>query len=291
MSGIATTPAGCPICGSDAPRLFQCSGYWIRNCPRCRHRFAEITPRPDHASTIYNDAYFFGGGAGYADYLGEGDLLIRRGIRYGAILQQYATPGRVLDVGAAAGFFLEGLRKSGWEAVGLEPNARLAEYARTSMGLIVQPGTLEELQTSERFDLVSMIQVVAHFRDVRRAFEVAASVTRDAGFWLIETWDHRSWTARLFGRHWHEYSPPSVLQWFTPESLAALAKQFGMRVTARGRPRKHLQGQHAKSLLQYKLGRARLGGIVSRLVNLALPDHLLIPYPADDLFWMLLRKG
>jgi 2-polyprenyl-3-methyl-5-hydroxy-6-metoxy-1,4-benzoquinol methylase len=290
MNGVAITAAACPICGRDAQRLFQRGGYWVRDCPRCRHRFAEITPQSDHVHTVYDDAYFFGGGAGYADYLCERELLIRCGRQYGTLVRSFTSPGRVLDVGAAAGFVLEGLRASGWEPFGLEPNAHLAEYARKTFGLAVQEGTLEDLRSSDQYDLVSMVQVVAHFHDVRRAFEVAASVTRDAGYWLIETWDHRSWTARAFGRYWHEYSPPSVLQWFSPESLTALAKQFGLRVVARGRPRKLLQGQHAKSLLQHKLRRSQVGHLLSRLVNVAVPNRLTIPYPADDLFWLLLQK-
>ena len=148
---------------------------------------------------------------------------------------------------------------------------------------------LESLQANQTYDLVSMIQVIAHFADLRQALQVAADATKPSGYWLIETWNKDSWAARLFGQNWHEYSPPSVLHWFSPTTLKALAAQFGFHEIAHGRPSKWINGGHAKSLLQYKLQSVPLGRQAGKLLNL-LPEYLPLPYLADDLFWMLLRK-
>jgi ubiquinone/menaquinone biosynthesis C-methylase UbiE len=151
-------------------------------------------------------------------------------------------------------------------------------------------GSLEEFHTSECYDLISMIQVIAHFVDPRQALEAAQQVTRPGGFWLIETWNRESWTARAFGKRWHEYSPPSVLQWFSPAGLCSLAAQFGFREAARGRPSKWINAAHAKSLLQYRLKDSPLDqifAVASRLI----PDRLALPYPAEDLFWILFQKS
>jgi SAM-dependent methyltransferase len=171
----------------------------------------------------------------------------------------------------------------------LEPNARMSDHARTRLDLRVDTGSLEAFQTEERFGLVTMIQVVAHFTDLRKSFQAAAELTRPDGFWLIETWNRESWTARIFGRHWHEYSPPSVVHWFTPTTLRDLAARFGFHEVAQGRPSKWLNGAHAVSLLRYKLG----GSISGRLLVGAeklIPRNVPLPYPGDDLFWMLFRK-
>jgi SAM-dependent methyltransferase len=285
------TSSECPICRTNARRLFEVNGFWVRRCIRCRHCFAEINSDLDPVETLYGDDYFFGGGVGYPDYLGERDLLIQHGRRYGRLLRRFVRPGHVLDVGAAAGFLLQGLVEQGWTANGLEPNKRLAAYARQQFGLDVAVGTLETMQAEAEFDLITMIQVVAHFRHLRRAFEVAASITRPGGHWLIETWNHRSLTARLLGRYWHEWSPPSVLQWFSPASLARLSSQFGLRVIARGRAVKRLNGDHAKSLLRSKMGASRAGRGLCRLLEGAIPNRVAIPYPGDDVFWLLLQKN
>jgi 2-polyprenyl-3-methyl-5-hydroxy-6-metoxy-1,4-benzoquinol methylase len=288
---MAEPDAGiCPICQRKAERRFQANGFWIRGCCRCRHSFAEVTAELAPVASLYGDEYFFGGGAGYPNYLAERELLIEHGRWYSRLLQRYMRPRRVLDVGAAAGFILEGLADGGWCVEGLEPNPRLAAYAREHFGFEFTIGTLEALEVETTFDLVTMIQVVAHFRHLRRAFEVAASITRPGGYWLIETWNHRSLTARLLGRYWHEWSPPTVLQWFSPESLTRLSGQCGLRVVSRGRARKCLSVEHAKSLLRAKMGGLHVGGCVAQLLDYALPNQLVIPYPADDVFWMLLQK-
>jgi SAM-dependent methyltransferase len=280
----------CPICGATSRRLFVKHEYWIHGCVGCHHRFAEITPAADHVSRIYNDHYFQAGEAGYSDYCAEAPLLRARGQWYGRLLARYMPPHTVLDVGAAAGFILQGLRDSGWQGRGIEPNPRMAAYAATQLGLGVDPCSLEQFRSSEHFRLVSMIQVVAHFVDVRRALAAAAAVTESDGFLLTETWNRESWTARCLGEAWHEYSPPSVLHWFSPAGLRCLAAQFGFREIACGRPGKWISAGHAKSLLRYKLAGVPLGRLATGVLDL-LPDRLSLPYPAEDLFWALFQRA
>ena len=101
---------------------------------------------------------------------------------------------------------------------------------------------------------------------------------------LIETWDRGSRIARLLGSRWHEYSPPSVLHWFTLASLQRLVTEAGFSVVATGHPRRWIQAGHAKSLIKYKYGRS------AALAVGWLPDKLAVPYLADDLIWVLARR-
>ena len=279
----------CQICQSPSDRIFQKEGFWIRECRNCHHRYAEITPSTDHPKEIYKDEYFSGGAAGYPDYLDEAEILLAYGRQYSLLLNEFITPGLLLDVGTAAGFILKGFQEGGWRGTGLEPNASMAEYGRTHLGLQVENGNLEQFSTNQQFDLVSMIQVIAHFYDIRQALQKAADATKPGGFWLIESWDRESWLARTLGRYWHEYSPPSVLHWFSPADLNLLVSQFGFSKVARGRPAKRLSGAHAKSLLGHTLKNTALGWLRGGLI--IIPDHLVIPYPNFDLFWMLFQKS
>jgi SAM-dependent methyltransferase len=279
----------CPICQHTSEIKFTAHGYGIRDCGSCGHRFADLATSPQHTTDIYSDQYFQGGGAGYPDYLGEARLLRKHGRWYGKRLMKYLQPGTMLDVGAAAGFVLQGFVDCGWQGDGIEPNAKMAAYARNELKLKVQAGALESLNTNKTYDLVSMIQVIAHFADLRQALQVAANATKPRGYWLIETWNKDSFAARLFSQNWHEYSPPSVLHWFAPPTLKTLAAQFGFAEIACGRPSKWINGGHAKSLVQYKLQSVPMGKQMGKLLNV-LPEYLPLPYLADDLFWMLLQK-
>ncbi|MFQ4138974.1 class I SAM-dependent methyltransferase [Nodosilinea sp. PGN35] len=288
------TQCRCPICDGRARSRFAKYGYAIQGCDRCGHRFVDPAslgqPGTQHLHQVYGDAYFQGGGAGYRDYVAEAGLLRQHGRRYARLLRRYTSPGRVLDVGAAAGFVLQGLIDGGWQGQGIEPNPTMAEYGRRHLGLPIATGALEDVNPDQQFDLITMVQVVPHFYDLRRALTSATALTAPGGYWLIETWNRRSWTARLLGSHWHEYSPPSVLHWFSPQDLTALVRQYGFVPVAQGRPQKWINAAHGKSLLDYKL--RDLGGLgrgLRRLLPL-IPDGLSLPYPGDDLFWLLVQR-
>jgi SAM-dependent methyltransferase len=285
----AASARPCPLCAAPSLRRFQAHGHWIRDCTRCRHRFAEIEPAPDHVARVYGDDYFQAGGAGYAGYLDEGRLLRERGRWYGRLLARSLANGTVLDVGSAAGFWLAGLADCGFTVRGIEPNATMAAHARERLGLAVETAELERFATAERFDLVSLVQVVAHLRDVRGALERAVALVRPGGHLLVESWDRDSRTARWFGESWHEYSPPSVLHWFSAAGLRDLGTALGLREIARGRPRRRIGVAHVRSLLRHTGERSALARTLARVLG-AVPGRLSLPYPGDDLFWMLLRR-
>lgn len=274
----------CPLCSSNSKEMFAAKGFPVRDCAVCEHRFAEVSAGGNHVAEIYGDSYFNGGGAGYSDYLAEGEMLRRRGRDYAKILSRYAKAGKILDVGAAAGFVLQGFVDEGWRGGGIEPNASMARAGREKLGLEILQGDFENFQSAEKFDAISMIQVAAHFHNPRQSFENAFDLLQPNGVLLVETWNYRSLTARVFGRNWHEYSPPSVLHWFAPETLSRFLQEIGFEKQAQGRPSKKISGEHAKSLLRY-----RLGNKFDSFLKL-IPGKINFPYPAEDLFWAIYRK-
>ena len=282
---------GCPLCDAEPTRLFEKDGIPIWECSGCTHRFARPPEPETHVAEVYGDDYFHGGGAGYSDYLSEATLLREHGRRYARILSRHVAAGTLLDVGAAAGFLLQGFGDLGWDGEGVEPNAAMARHVREQLGLQVTASSFEEFSSATRnaFDVVSLIQVMAHFVDPHAALRRVAELVRPGGFCLVETWNVRSWTARLFGRQWHEYSPPSVLHWYAPETLRRLFKTAGFQPVDQGRPGKWLNIGHAKSLLRHKLPNAACRAGLDLTLGL-LPDRWHLPYPSEDLFWALFQR-
>ena len=78
------------------------------------------------------------------------------------------VPGKVLDIGSAAGFILKGFENKGWQGTGIEPNASMAEYGRTVM-VNIKKGTIETVELEEKFDLIIIIQVVAHISNLKNS--------------------------------------------------------------------------------------------------------------------------
>ena len=196
----------------------------------------------------------------------------------------------MLDVGCAAGYILKGFRECGWDGIGIEPNPKMADHARSILGTDVKNTTLEEFQSNKQFDLISMIQVVPHFNDVCKALQVASELTKPGGYWLVETWNRESLIARILGKHWHEYCPPSVLHWFSPNSLKRLAAQFGFQEVHRGRPAKKISMKHAKTVLEQAYGNPLINK-TTKLIGRIIPERSTLPYPFDDIFWSLYQKN
>jgi len=290
----ATIPSSlqlsCPICDFSSVRLFRKDSYWIRGCEHCAHQFIEQQITTKDVSKIYDGQYFQGDGAGYIDYFAEADLLQRLGQYYVNKLGFYIFPGRVLDVGAAAGFVLKEFLQSGWRGEGLEPNLRIADFGQQQLGLKMTVGTLENHQSQERFDLVMMLQVIQHFYNLKLALHAASKATKPGGYWLIETWDRSSLLARLRGHHWHAYTPPSHSHWFSPAGLERLVAQFGFQEIARGSPSRWMNGQYRKSVLRYQVMDKAWGKPLAQGLNL-LPDQVVTPYMGGDIFWGLYQKA
>lgn len=272
----------CPLCDGTGAAAFQVRGNHIFECGTCGHRYAVVASADGHTERVYGTDYFEGAAGGYGDYCSEAATLRARGQAYADILAAHRPPGSVLDVGCAAGFVLQGLEDRGWTAVGVEPNQHMAERAR-AIGAEVQVGTLETIWLDEPVDVVCMLQVLAHFVDIKIALDAAADLTAPGGMWLVETWNRESCVARLFGRFWHEYNPPSVLHWFTPESLAALCATRGFVPVAQGRPVKRISFENIRSALPRVVA-----PLLTPLVRL-FPGRTL-RYPGDDVFWMLLKR-
>ncbi len=246
----------------------------------------------DHVPRFYDDDYFCGGGDGYTDYISNRTALHARGTHYAKIVaKQGLSCGRMLDVGAAAGYLVQAFHESGWHGEGVEPNGRIADYGRNELGLTMHTAAFEDFRPPDdrQFELTAMVQVLSHFFDPMAAIRRAVELTRPGGHCLVETWDYRSLTATLAGQSWHQYSPPRVLFWFTRSLLDQMFEQVGCRRIATGRATKRISGRQAKTLAAHAQNGSWTGKVVAAVARL-IPDRITVPYPGNDCFWSLYEK-
>jgi SAM-dependent methyltransferase len=276
-------------CSEDKLLLFSKNGYPVMECKTCVRRFAVIHDADKHLSNVYSDDYFFQGNDGYPNYLDEKDMLINYGIHYAQIIGEYTNPGKVLDIGCAAGFILKGFENQGWEGFGIEPNNTMAKYGREELNLDIRTGSLETYTTENKFDLITLIQVIGHLYDIDKAMENISGLLNQNGFVLVESWNMNSLVARIFGKNWHEYSPPSVINWFSDDSLTYLFNQNGFEKVASGYPAKRINLQHALSLLEKNTPDLPFKKKILSAMSQSL-GKLVINYPPVDLKWYVFRK-
>jgi SAM-dependent methyltransferase len=183
---------------------------------------------------------------------------------------------------------MKGFEDASWKVNGIEPNNTMAAYGRENLNLDIQTGSFENFTTTNKFDLITMIQVIGHFYDIDKALLQIKSLLKKDGLVLVESWNKDSLVAKMMGKNWHEYSPPSVVNWFSDETLADLFSSYGFRLVAKGHPPKKISIKHAISLLQEKspdffLIRKFYAGL-ERLFG-----KLNINYPPLDVKWYLFK--
>jgi SAM-dependent methyltransferase len=148
------------------------------------------------------------------------------------VRRHFARPGRVLDVGCAAGYFLRVMQEEGWQVTGLEPSDAIRPMAEERIGREnVRAGLLGQVELAPRsFDLVTMWDVIEHVPDVVGAARAVRELLAPGGKFLIETQDVDSLAARVLGRRWQHYKHAEHIYHFQRETIAAVLERAGMRV-------------------------------------------------------------
>jgi SAM-dependent methyltransferase len=276
-------------CNEERVSLFSKKGYLIRECKTCGHRFTEIKDINSHLAESFSDDYFFDGKDGYPNYLEEKDMLYRSGVKFTRIISNYTKPGRVLDVGCAAGFILKAFKDAGWESFGVEPNDTMAAYGRKELGLDIRTGGMETFNSDQKFDLINLIEVIGSLYDLDKAMQNVSDLCKQGGLVLVESWDMNCLAARFFGANWHEYCPPSVVHWFSDDTLKQLFKFYGFEIIAKGRPSKKINLKHGLAIIAENSSRNKLKKKFFNFLSRTL-GGIAVPYPPVDVKWYLFKK-
>src|SRR5438105_1315272 len=102
----------------------------------CRLLFRAQPPDDEAIQDIYDARYFRDQPGdsdrhGYADYLADESLHRANARRRIHLLSAHTRrPGRLLDVGCAAGFFVDEAGRAGWDASGIDVSATMVDWGR-----------------------------------------------------------------------------------------------------------------------------------------------------------------
>jgi 2-polyprenyl-3-methyl-5-hydroxy-6-metoxy-1,4-benzoquinol methylase len=269
----------CPLCDgaldAEADVRWAKSGHRILQCPTCGLLFRATRPAPAELEQLYDVDYFKGGedpaGTGYLDYVGDEDLHRAAARRRLDVLDRFAPMrGALLDVGAAAGFFVSEAQAHGWRASGLDVSTAMVEWGRSRLGVALDVGILQASPPAEAsLDAVTMWDYLEHALDPDRDLRLAAAGLRARGLLALSTGDVESPVARLSGSRWHLLTPRHHNYFFSIRSLRALLDRTGFDVTSVTRP----GARYSLRYLGHKLG---AGDRLSRgpLGRVAVPVNL-----------------
>ena len=291
---------GAPVClvceGQDLTRYTTVRGHDIFRCATCGGRQVHPLPPEEEILGYYNIDYFEKGGEGYPDYMKDEASHRHTARSRLADLRTHVSEGRILDVGCAAGLFLDEAGRVGFETKGIETNPEMAEIARDRFGLDVAVGELKDLAVGaagERpgdFSAVTFYNVLAHIRDPLQALRMAHDLLRPGGVLVVETWDAESPPARLLGRRWHMFNPPTVLYYLGRRTLPRLLERVGFETVASISGGKRLSLRHGLSVLSHMYPNRAVRAVENYLGRSGLADRIHTQYGGGQLLTVFARR-
>jgi len=194
--------------------------YDIYRCSFCGLLF--VHPLPKDTGAIYSAGYFTGAeqGFGYVDYDEDKEAMKDVFIKYLELIEGYKPrKGKILDIGAATGYFAGLAGQRGWEACGIEVSDYAAGLGRRK-GLDIRTGTVMDSDfENNSFEAVTLWDVLEHLPDPAGDLAKIHNLLKSDGIIIANTPDSASLYAKLMGRSWYSLIPPEHLFLFSPKSL------------------------------------------------------------------------
>jgi 2-polyprenyl-3-methyl-5-hydroxy-6-metoxy-1,4-benzoquinol methylase len=144
------------------------------------------------------------------------------------IVSRYVSRGTLLDFGAGTGSFLQYASKSGWNILGVEPDAGARRIAAAG-GLNIA-SSIEELQAAVELKSISAItlwHVLEHVYHLHETIEILSNLLNSSGVVIIAVPNLRSQDARYYGKDWAAFDVPRHLYHFDKTTLTQLMTSHG----------------------------------------------------------------
>lgn len=184
----------------------------------------------------------------------------------------FSQKGKLLDVGAYTGVFMNLAHRSGWKVWGIEPSRWAVKQAKdlNIKNDILKPNLFQK----SFFDVITIWDVIEHFSDPLKALNIVFDYLKPGGVLAMTTMDVESLTAKLMGKKWPWYMRMHRV-YFSKRTMTKMLEKSGF-TDIKFNP-------HIRYLsIRY---------LVSKFIKIRLPfDHLIIPIYLGDLFDVYARK-
>jgi 2-polyprenyl-3-methyl-5-hydroxy-6-metoxy-1,4-benzoquinol methylase len=235
----------CIVCGSkdNTPEFKKKSDqgdeFTLVKCNNCGLKFLSQVPDEKEIAKYYKKTYFTKRTErGYDNYFsGKIKNEIERVFKLNlADLDFFEFENRLnnkrhsLDIGCAAGYFVNFLKGRGWHSSGIDISESCVKFAKKS-GLKVSKGDYLKIKYSKKFDLITLWATIEHLHRPDIVLQKAHSDLNDNGMLYISTCRADGINfMKLFGKEWRFYNFPEHIYFFSHATLKKLLKNSGFQI-------------------------------------------------------------
>ncbi len=193
------------------------------------------------------------------------------------LIEKYVRRGRLVEVGAHVGLFLDVAQKRGWAVMGVEPSRWAVETGCRRFGVDLRQGDLASQRLpAESVDAVATWDVLEHFSDPLGELREMRRILKPGGVVALTTVNIASPHARVTRGRW-PWLMRMHLFYFTFQTLGAMMEEAGFRVE-----RMETQGRvFSLDYLAWRLGQhmpvmqgLRTGVRAAHVGNVSIPVNL-----------------
>lgn len=232
----------CPVCGNNNFKsFFTCTDFFvsgeqftIMECTGCGFKYTANAEIEENIGRYYQSEEYISHsntskGLVNAVYHQVRNYMIGRKRR----LVEKATgakTGQILDVGAGTGFFLNEIKKHGWQVTGTEKSTDARAFAKKEFGLEMdEPEQLFRFE-NESFDAITLWHVLEHIHRLNENMEAFARLLKPEGKLIIAVPNHTSCDARHYNEFWAAWDVPRHLWHFAPGQMKQFGEKHGFRL-------------------------------------------------------------
>ncbi len=235
----------CPVCESDdirrkfAKQSKFGNSYTIFKCKNCRHECIYPLPSDEELAQYYDESYFtVRTERGYNNYFSEEtkeqinrvSLMNLHDIHFVKFEHTLPPKRRSLDIGCAAGYFVELLQKRGWDAFGIDVSAECTAFAKKELGLPIIQGDYLNTKYSVPFDLITLWATIEHLPRPDLFLAKARGEIYKSGRLYLSTCRSDSLFKRIKKQKWRYYNVPEHIHYFSKRSLSLLLEKSGFAI-------------------------------------------------------------
>lgn len=225
----------CPACASEQRKfLFSKYGLNSNSCSDCGTQYISPRPSAETLAEFYKQSHNY---SFWADKIFKDTSAKRmesifrpRAIFIKNYCKEYLqSPLKVLEVGAAYGYFLDAITEKEHDAeiVCIEPTPKLAKIL-TDKGYQTIEDSYEDVRLKTKFSLVTAFEVIEHLYDPKNFLDWARDLMIDKGLIYLTCPNIEGFETQILGRHSdtidHEH-----LNLFNPNGIDKLLKRSGFK--------------------------------------------------------------